>query len=96
MAEEELRWKIESIVNGSLALHSVRGGRCVYLRIYSGIAVADRILALGLVELNPDQRLPAFARVDVEGKPEVGRFYDGYLAGQEDMREAGFRKVKQT
>ena len=26
-----------------------------------------------------------FARVDIEGKPEVGRFYDGYLACKEDI-----------
>jgi len=52
-----------------------------------------QILALdGIAIVEREAKLPAFARVDVEGKPEVGRYYDGYKDGQEDMLEAGWVK----
>ena len=55
--------------------------------------LVDQILAIdgiAIVELGAE--LPAFARVDVEGKPEVGRYYDGYKDGQEDMLKTGWVK----
>ena len=55
--------------------------------------IADQILALdGIAIVEREAKLPAFARIDVEGKPEVGRYYDGYKDGQEDMLEAGWVK----
>jgi hypothetical protein len=47
----------------------------------------------GMVKLDKDQT-PTFARVDIKGKPEVGRFYDGYLAGQKDMYKANFKRIE--
>ena len=55
--------------------------------------VADQILAIpDIAIVEREAKLPAFARVDVEGKAEVGRYYDGYKDGQEDMLEAGWVK----
>jgi hypothetical protein len=48
----------------------------------------------GWVQLDEDQSLPSFARVDIARKPEVGRWYDGYKVGQQDMRKERFRRVK--
>jgi hypothetical protein len=45
--------------------------------------------------LDEDQSAP-FARVDDPEKPEVGRWYDGYLAGQTDLKELGFKRVLNT
>ena len=47
---------------------------------------AESILSLPRLEVRSgNQELPSLARVEVDGKPEVGRFYDrfydGYLAG---------------
>jgi len=38
-----------------------------------------------LVFLKSQIEQMGFARVDIEGKPEVGRFYDGYLACKRDI-----------
>jgi hypothetical protein len=62
------------------------------------IQEAKQIAALysqepGMVKLDKDQT-PTFARVDIKGKPEVGRFYDGYLAGQKDMYKANFKRIE--
>ena len=34
-----------------------------------------------------------FARVDIPTKPEVGRYYDGYLDAIKDFKEEGWEKV---
>ena len=50
-----------------------------------------QILAIpGIAIGGGEVELPAFARVDVEGKPEVGRYYDGYA---EISFKAGIREV---
>ena len=57
--------------------------------------VASSILALPDIEVRAEnQGLPPFARVDIVGKPEVGRWYDGVLAGQQDMLVDGWVKCE--
>lgn len=91
----ELKGKIARIIDDCQDFDAPTASFCA---VKSGKA-ARRILHLilsdsSIVELDENQELPAFARVDVEGRPEVGRFYDGYQAGQQDMKNDGWMKVK--
>ena len=60
------------------------------------LCLADDILkylqSQGVVMIDEGE-LP-FARVDIEGKPEVRRFYDGYRACMNDYKEAGYKRTK--
>ena len=90
MTKEQIREKIAEILlknDGNSKL------------TYGGLA--DSIFSLTypngqpmIAVLDEDQSLPSFARVDIARKPEVGRWYDGYKVGQQDMRKERFRRVK--
>ena len=90
---DEVREQIADILDENLILHSIIQGEPVFILKNKLPRIADQILALdGIAIVEREAKLPAFARVDVEGKPEVGRYYDGYKDGQEDMLEAGWVK----
>ena len=93
MTRDEVREQIADILDENLILHSIIQGEPVFILKNKLPLIAAQILALdGIAIVEREAKLPAFARVDVEGKPEVGRYYDGYKNGQEDMLEAGWVK----
>jgi len=93
MTRDEVREQIADILDENLILHSIIQGEPVFILKNKLPLIAAQILALkGIAVVDREAKLPAFARVDVEGKPEVGRYYDGYKDGQEDMLEAGWVK----
>ena len=96
MTRDEVREQIADILDENLILHSIISiiqGEPVFILKNKLPRIADQILAIpDIAIVEREAKLPAFARVDVEGKPEVGRYYDGYKDGQEDMLEAGWVK----
>ena len=90
---DEVREQIADILDENLILHSIIQGEPVFILKNKLPLIAAQILAVPSIAIvEREAKLPAFARVDVEGKPEVGRYYDGYKDGQEDMLEAGWVK----